>query len=52
MDIVFICDEEYAIPTAVAIKSIEETNNGKKSIYIVSPSLKEETKLFLKKFGK
>lgn len=48
MDIVFICDEEYAIPTAVAIKSIEETNNGKKSIYIVSPSLKEETKLFLK----
>lgn len=48
MDIVFICDEEYAIPTAVAIKSIEETNKGKKSIYIVSPSLKEETKLFLK----
>lgn len=48
MDIVFICDEEYAIPTAVAIKSIEETNNGKKTIYIVSPSLKEETKLFLK----
>lgn len=48
MDIVFICDEEYAIPTAVAIKSINETNKGKKSIYIVSPSLKEETKLFLK----
>lgn len=44
MDIVFICDEEYAIPTAVAIKSIEITNTSKKkNIYVISPGLKKET---------
>lgn len=47
MDIVFICDEEYAVPTAVAIQSIKETNKFKKTIYVISPSLEKNTKELL-----
>lgn len=35
MDIVFICDEEYAVPTAVAIQSIKETNKFKKKQFML-----------------
>lgn len=46
MDIVFICDEEYAVPTAVAIQSIKETNKFKKTIYVISPSLEKIQKSY------
>lgn len=36
MDIVFICDEEYAVPTAVAIQSIKETNKFKKQFMLLA----------------
>lgn len=47
MDIVFICDEEYAVPTAVAIQSIKETNKFKKNNLCYQPFVRKNTKELL-----